>query len=82
MSTPLTPEAGLSAEVAAIVSDWLTVLRSLPDPPPDLLLSEVQDAAIVVAISALAESSSTELQREVKAALAPVARKALRAKAL
>ena len=49
----------------AILADWVKVLLTLPDPPPDQLV-RLNDVAIVTAISILSERLSPDAGMELR----------------
>ena len=59
----------------AVLADWVKILLTLPDPPPDAL-RQVNDAVIVAAISGLSHRLSPELGNELRKAVPALAAKA------
>ncbi|HXN74641.1 MAG TPA: hypothetical protein VN861_18995 [Candidatus Acidoferrales bacterium] len=57
-----------SSPLWAVLADWVKVILTLPDPPPDSLV-QLNDVAILAAISALTERMSTEAGAELRKAL-------------
>jgi len=51
----------------AVLADWVKILLTLPDPPPEIL-RPVNDAVIVTTISALSHQLSPELGSELRKA--------------
>lgn len=52
----------------AVLADWLKIILTLPDPPPDSLV-RLTDVAILTAVSALTERLSAEAGTELRKAL-------------
>ncbi len=52
----------------ALLADWIKIILTLPDPPPEQL-AQVNDVAILTAISALTARLSPELGSELRRAL-------------
>jgi len=52
----------------AVLADWIKVILTLPDPPPDPL-AQLNDVALITAISALTERLSPEVGTELRKAL-------------
>lgn len=52
----------------AVLADWVKILLTLPDPPPEQLV-ELSDVAIVTAISVLTQRLSPEVGTELRRAL-------------
>ena len=48
----------------AVLADWIKIIFTLPDPPPDPL-AQLNDVAIVTAISALTARLSPEVGSEL-----------------
>ncbi len=55
----------------AALADWVKVILTLPDPPPESL-TQLTDVAILTAISALTERLSPEVGNELRKALPPI----------
>jgi len=55
----------------AVLADWVKILLTLPDPPPEQLV-QLNDVAIVTAISALTERLSAQAGTELRQALPQV----------
>jgi hypothetical protein len=55
----------------AVLADWIKILLTLPDPPPEQLV-QLNDVAIVTAISALTERLSVRAGTELREALPQV----------
>jgi hypothetical protein len=55
----------------AVLADWVRIILTLPDPPPEQL-TQLNDVAIVTAITALTERLSGEAGAELRAALPQV----------
>lgn len=56
----------------AVLADWVKVLLTLPDPPPDPL-RQLNDVVIVTAISVLTERLSPEVASDLRKALPSIA---------
>jgi hypothetical protein len=56
----------------SVLADWVKILLTLPDPPPDAL-RQVNEAVILTAISALSHRLSPELSNEFGRALPALA---------
>jgi hypothetical protein len=52
----------------AVLADWIKIIFTLPDPPPDPLV-QLNDVAILTAISALTARLSPEVGNELRQAL-------------
>lgn len=52
----------------AVLADWVKILLTLPDPPPDEL-ARLTDVAILTAVSVLTERLSAEAGTELRKAL-------------
>jgi len=52
----------------AILADWIKIILTLPDPPPEQL-AQLNDVAILTAISALTARLSPELGNDLRRAL-------------
>jgi hypothetical protein len=52
----------------AVLADWVKIILTLPDPPPDPL-SQLNDVAILSAISVLTERLSPEVGTDLRKAL-------------
>jgi hypothetical protein len=57
-----------SSPLWAVLADWVRILLTLPDPPPDQL-AQLNDAAILTAVSVLTERLSSEIGNELRKAL-------------
>lgn len=68
-----------SSPLWAVLADWVKILLTLPDPPPEQLV-QLTDVAILTAVSVLTERLSTEAGTELRKAL-PQIRARLRAAA-
>jgi len=55
----------------AVLADWIKILLTLPDPPPEQLV-QLNDVAIVTAIGALTERLSHEAGTELRKVLPQV----------
>jgi len=55
----------------AVLADWIKIILTLPDPPPDQLV-QLNDVAIITAITALTERLSAEAGAELREALPQV----------
>ena len=55
----------------SILADWLRVLLTLPDPPPEAL-TQFNDVAIFTAINALSGRLSPQVGKQVSISLAQV----------
>lgn len=64
----------LNSPLWAILADWVKILITLPDPPPEPL-RQVNDLVIVTAISALSQRLSPELGHELHKAVPALAAK-------
>jgi len=52
----------------AVLADWIKIILTLPDPPPDPL-AQLNDVAILTAISALTERLSPAAGTELRTVL-------------
>ena len=52
----------------AVLADWVKILLTLPDPPPESLV-RLTDVAILTAVSVLTERLSAEAGTELRKAL-------------
>lgn len=52
----------------AVLADWVKILLTLPDPPPDSLV-RLTDVAILTVVSVLTERLSAEAGTELRKAL-------------
>ena len=52
----------------AVLADWIKIILTLPDPPPEAL-AQLNDVAILTAISALSERLSPEVGTELRKSL-------------
>jgi hypothetical protein len=66
----------LDSPLWAVLSDWMQILLTLRDPPPEQLGS-IADAAALTAINGLAERLSPQYRDDVRAALAPITQRVL-----
>lgn len=57
-----------SSPLWAVLADWVKVILTLPDPPPDQLV-QLNDIAILTAVSALTERLSPEVGNELRKTL-------------
>lgn len=55
----------------AVLADWVKILLTLPDPPPEQLV-QLNDVAIITAISALTERLSAQAGAELRETLPQV----------
>jgi hypothetical protein len=60
-----------SSPLWAVLADWLKVLLTLPDPPPDAL-AQLNDVAIMTAIFALTDRLSPGAGAELRKAMPPI----------
>jgi len=67
----------ISTVLWSLLADWIKILLTLPDPPPEEL-QPVNDVMIVTAISALTARLSPEVGAELRKAL-PAAQARLKA---
>jgi len=58
----------INSPLWAILADWVKILLTLPDPPPEQLV-QLNDVAILTAVSALSERLSPEVGNELRRAL-------------
>jgi hypothetical protein len=58
----------INSPLWAVLADWVKVILTLPDPPPEQL-AQLNDVAILTAISALTERLSPEVGTELRKAL-------------
>jgi hypothetical protein len=58
----------INSPLWAILADWVKILLTLPDPPPEQLV-QLNDVAILTAVSALTERLSPEVGNELRRAL-------------
>jgi hypothetical protein len=58
----------INSPLWAILADWIRIILTLPDPPPDALV-QLNDVAILTAISALTERLSPEVGSDLRKAL-------------
>jgi hypothetical protein len=58
----------INSPLWAVLADWIKVILTLPDPPPDPL-TQLNDVAILTAISALTERLSPAAGAELRKAL-------------
>ena len=54
-----------SSPLWAVLADWVKILLTLPDPPPEQLV-QLSDVAVLTAISALTERLSPEVGTELR----------------
>lgn len=52
----------------SVLADWVKIILTLPDPPPDQLV-QLNDVAILTAVSALSERLSPEVGTELRRTL-------------
>jgi hypothetical protein len=52
----------------AVLADWIKIILTLPDPPPDQL-TQLNDIANLTAVSALTEKLSPEVGNELRKAV-------------
>jgi hypothetical protein len=52
----------------AVLADWVKILLTLPDPPPDAL-RQANEVVVLTAISALSQRLSPELGSELRKAV-------------
>lgn len=52
----------------SVLADWVKIILTLPDPPPDQLV-QLNDVAILTAVSALSERLSPEVGAELRRTL-------------
>ena len=52
----------------AVLADWIKIILTLPDPPPDQL-AQLNDIAILTAVSALTEKLSPQVGNELQKAV-------------
>lgn len=57
-----------SSPLWAVLADWVKVILTLPDPPPDPLV-QLNDVAILTAVSVLTEQLSPEAGTELRSVL-------------
>jgi len=62
----------------AVLADWIKILLTLPDPPPDQLV-QLNDIAILTAVTALTERLSAEAGTELRQLLPSVVARMQRA---
>lgn len=55
----------------AVLADWIKILLTLPDPPPEQLV-QLSDVAILTAVSALTARLSPGVGTELRNALTPI----------
>lgn len=60
-----------SSPLWAVLADWVKILLTLPDPPPEELV-QLTDVAILTAVSALTERLSPGVGNELRKALTPI----------
>ena len=61
----------LNSPLYAVLADWIKILLTLPDPPPEQL-ARLNDLAIVTTISVLTERLSPQAGAELRRALPQV----------
>jgi hypothetical protein len=61
-----------SSPLWAVLADWVKIILTLPDPPPESL-AQLNDVAILSAISVLSERLSPEVGTELRRALPQIA---------
>ncbi len=57
-----------SSPLWAVLADWVKILLTLPDPPPEQLV-QLTDVAILTAVSVLTQRLSAEAGTELRKAL-------------
>ena len=60
-----------SSPLWAVLADWVKILLTLPDPPPEQLV-QLSDVAILTAVSALTERLSPGVGNELRNVLTPI----------
>ncbi len=68
----------MNSPLWSVLADWIKILLTLPDPPPEQL-GFISDVVAITAINGLAERLSPQFRNEVREALLPVTRKAMAA---
>lgn len=58
----------INSPLWAVLADWIRIILTLPDPPPDPLV-QLNDVAILTAISALTQQLSPEVGDELRKAV-------------
>jgi len=58
----------LNSPLWNVLADWIKIILTLPDPPPEGL-AQLNDVAIITAISALTARLSPEIGNELRKAL-------------
>jgi hypothetical protein len=58
----------INSPLWAVLADWVKILLTLPDPPPEQLV-QLNDIAILTAVSALTERLSPEVGNDLRKAL-------------
>ena len=59
---------GIDSQLWGVLADWVKIILTLPDPPPEPL-AQLNDVAILTAVSALTERLSPEVGNELRKAL-------------
>ena len=59
---------GIDSQLWAVLADWVKVILTLPDPPPEQLV-QLNDVAILTAVSALTARLSPDVGSELRKAL-------------
>jgi hypothetical protein len=59
---------GIDSQLWAVLADWVKIILTLPDPPPDQLV-QLNDVAILTAVSALTARLSPDVGSELRKAL-------------
>ena len=59
---------GIDSQLWAVLADWVKVILTLPDPPPEQLV-QLNDVAILTAVSALTARLSPDVGNELRKAL-------------
>ena len=63
-----------------VLADWVKLLLTLPDPPPEQLVA-VSEVAILTTISVLSQRLSGEVGSQIRSAVAPAMQQAVRSAA-
>jgi hypothetical protein len=58
----------INSPLWAVLADWVKILLTLPDPPPEQLV-QLNDVAILTAVSALTERLSPAVGNDLRKAL-------------
>ena len=59
---------GIDSQLWAVLADWVKIILTLPDPPPEQLV-QLNDVAILTAVSALTARLSPDVGNELRKAL-------------